>query len=86
MEQYLYALLAILFGALTWFVKAKMADYDTKLTKNADDISVITVSAAAVAQQLRDHTELDDDRFGRIELLLKEGRDDIKEILRNVKR
>ena len=86
MEQYLYSIIVALFGGLAWFVKAKMTDYDTKLTKSAAAISEIIVSAAALAQQLHDHAEVDKEQFSRIEDMLKEGREDLKEILRNVKR
>lgn len=86
MEQYLNAIIVLLFGGLVWFVKAKMADYDTRQDKHSKSISEIEVAAATVVQKMIDHDKRDDDRFDRIEMLLKEGRDDIREILRNVKR
>lgn len=46
-------------------------------------IGDIESTAKTLAQTLKGHEELDTERFGRIEELLKENRDDIKELLKH---
>ncbi len=51
-----------------------------------DKIGKLETAAATMVQEIRDHKQVDDERFGRIEEMFKEQRGDIKELLRAVKR
>lgn len=92
------ALAALIIGVLGYVVgwavtygqnKQWRADVDKQLDKQSQHHSKhfehearINVALQTLGQQHIGHAELDDERFGRIEELMKEMRDDIKTILK----
>ena len=52
--------------------------------KHFEAIAHLETANRENAKQLAGHEQLDDERFYRIEALLKESRDDIKQILRSL--
>ena len=81
------ALVALVVVAGMWCVAMyRINSSDKKHDKHFDSIRGLENAGATIVQQMNDHQRVDEERFGRIEEMLREGRDDIKEILRSVKR
>ena len=66
-------------------LKEDIAKHDKWHGQHFDKIGHLESSQAAMGQKLESHIEDDRNHFERISELLKEGRDDIKEILRTLR-
>ena len=71
--------------ALRTEMKQALGKYDELHAGHIDSIHAIESAAGTALQRLLDHEQVDEERFGRIEGMLKESRDDIKDILKTVK-
>lgn len=85
----IYHAISIAFGQGD--VKRWRAGVEQQIDKHArhhaahfEHIGNLESSLKTLEQIVKGHEELDTERFGRIEELLKENRDDIKEVLRSL--
>lgn len=94
MEQWIGSILTILgfliTAAVLWGKFSTRVDNVEKLqdkqnryhADHFDKIGKLETSTATMVQELKDHKQVDDERFGRIEEMSKEIRGDIKELLK----
>lgn len=65
-------------------VEKKQAGQEVTLQLHSQAIGSLETAIHVLGQQMTDHNERDDERFGRIDNYMNETRKDIKEILRAV--
>lgn len=93
MNEWILVVIAILTpvlsGAVSWGVnKQRWKSMDETIlnfrkdhVEHFEHAKEATATMATLAQQMKDHAERDDDRFGRIEEMFREMRGDVKELL-----
>ena len=81
--EHLYSdpLILMLIGALAYFVRSRLSEFDKKHDKHLDQIRTLEQEAASLKQSVDDHAKVDDERFNRIEEMFRETRDDIKTLI-----